>query len=733
MGDKSKNNKKQMITSRILMKDYLFSYEDYDNLYTQLQSQISKKFKLPEKIEENSEKAKFDQFFQMLRKKRNTMVMDLVRTFLEEKATLINKKSKKEALEDIDIDLDDDDENSEEQDEDKQLDIVAEKNVMKLTGAASKKTIYKSKYLKKKNQTLKNMLKQVVDDDFSEEKVTGKQSDKDSYRKNFLDFEQNMFDESISNYDEIQIPNCFNNGNKRLIGLNINSNQYDNPNSADKSQQLNKNIKHPQGNNCNDYLSRFYKRYNQNEAIFFQILENESKLTHNMEERIVSNSGNDRELQQCSICLQLPIVPLKCQNCTQMVCAKCAFEWIQKKNECPQGCSGEWKLSKPSETELDKIVLQQYFYCQFKQFGCFQTFKILDLISHESVCSYKAIPCKFCRNQVMQYQMDDHEKKCEYRVCKCKKCSFNYVAREKKTHNCLKTVLGHYSDLKKEFKKYQLDTEEKLFNFEKQLNELMEKNKGKLGRGYPYSDYTSSKKFFGFLNGQQEQQKQQQQQQQVLIQPSQNYSLNQPVLPSNPIQNKNLMKMPNKPMLNYISQYPSFMNANQSNTSSNNTLNFKPMKAVNTQNSQPPIPYINNDLNKTEKIPNLIEKEQEKIKISNNQGFLNLNIPSSSQSQSKILFQNQTNDNIQDRSNQSNLNYPMYLKLPQFSNQQMQINQPLFKLNQENSTNPPVKPQDQNSNSINSNESNNQFNNQFDMPIDQFYDFQNTYSPDYFF
>ncbi|KAL4448723.1 hypothetical protein ABPG74_012812 [Tetrahymena malaccensis] len=725
MGDKSKNSQKQMIACRILMKDYLFSYEDYDNLYAQLQSQISsKKFKLPEKVEENSDKWRFEQFFQMLRKKRNSMVMDSVKQFLEENATLVNKKSKKEHLEDLENDEDNSD-----GDEDKQEAIIIEKNNTKPNGGASKRSSYVSQYLKRKTQALKNMLKQVNDEDSMEEKEAGKPSDKDSNMKRFVDNNQLMFDESDSNQYDMFVP----------IGLNMMYNDFNSSNQAEKSQQFNKNIKLPKANNCKDYLSRFYNKFNQNESIFFQILENESKLTHNMEERIVSNSVDDRELQQCSICLQLPVVPLKCQNCTQMVCAKCAFEWIQKKNECPQGCFGEWKLSKPSETELDKIVLQQYFYCQYKEFGCIQTHKILDLINHESICQYKAIPCQFCRNQVVQYQMDDHEKICEYRICKCKNCSFNYVAREKKTHNCLKTVLEQYSDLKKEFKKYQLDTEEKLFNFEKQLNELMEKNKSKFGRSNQFNDFTSSKKMFGYFDGQQGLPKQQQQQPNLMQSQSSLPSF-QPNIPPVSVQNKNLQKMPpfyssfaNSNSNNLNNNYSTMSqnnnnnnsnnNNNNNNNSNNNNNNANPFKSkiVNNQSFLNLKPQTNNDL-KIEKIP-LIKSQQENPQ--NNQGsFITVASPIS-QSQNNNLIQNSMNDKIQNRNYQC-LN-PIYFKPPSYSNQQMQINPP-YKEMQIPSIN---KPQDQNSNSLNSNESNNQF--AIDLPLDYNFDFQNTYSNEFFF
>ena len=70
-----------------------------------------------------------------------------------------------------------------------------------------------------------------------------------------------------------------------------------------------------------------------------------------------------RDSMRCSICLEIPIDPMECENCRNLFCKACITKW--QKN-CPFQCPGQLRVRPCSHIlkEFIQILQISCHYCQ---------------------------------------------------------------------------------------------------------------------------------------------------------------------------------------------------------------------------------------------------------------------------------------------------------------------------------------------------------------------------------
>ena len=237
----------------------------------------------------------------------------------------------------------------------------------------------------------------------------------------------------------------------------------------------------------------------------------------------------------CPICTEIPLNPIKCSICGNIVCQECQKKW----KKCPFNCQNFKMLN------LDRIFknvinlfktkcvfhdkgCQKILYfkdylnhiknCEFSEFYCKVDnckFKgnINDCLNHLFSCGLKKIKCKYCQKKCFKFQLKEYEEYCgnllikcnlcneeilnknlknhkenicEYSFINCKKCNKNMIRKEFKLHDkikCLECQVEYWKNLSKKKDDTINNMKEELESIRKEL--LSERN---LSRDYSVKD-----------------------------------------------------------------------------------------------------------------------------------------------------------------------------------------------------------------------------------------------------
>ena len=133
---------------------------------------------------------------------------------------------------------------------------------------------------------------------------------------------------------------------------------------------------------------------------------------------------------ECIIYKNLADEPHQTGCCGHTVCFKCADEWREKNNSCPNCCEAPLDLAKDTRTK--RFISSLVVYCSHYKGGCEWKGSISELQSHlQSKCLYEEIPCgnEGCSMKVMRKNINNHMKKTcamRWQPCPCCKAMFTY-------------------------------------------------------------------------------------------------------------------------------------------------------------------------------------------------------------------------------------------------------------------------------------------------------------------
>lgn len=131
-------------------------------------------------------------------------------------------------------------------------------------------------------------------------------------------------------------------------------------------------------------------------------------------------------MSSCPICLiEIITDPIKCINCKNSFCKKCAFFWQIVKDECPLKCSSSpWKLDLEQnlKEEFDGFIKCPYCH-RLGSLKCPKT-SCRQQISFEEKLKKTKIVCKICNEELKLFVALPHQNcntwnKSFYFFCEC--------------------------------------------------------------------------------------------------------------------------------------------------------------------------------------------------------------------------------------------------------------------------------------------------------------------------
>ena len=159
----------------------------------------------------------------------------------------------------------------------------------------------------------------------------------------------------------------------------------------------------------------------------------------------------------CEICDDLAINPVRCSDCQELYCKECSdLVKIQGKN-----CyNHEGKLnSLYIDEEINRVIHEEFLFgCLNKE--CKVSLKYDKITFHYLICDKLLMNCPYkdCEFKGKEADINSHIKICSYANSVCYVCWKKFNQEDKKTHNCLSTMVEELIILEKE-----LNTKQKIY------------------------------------------------------------------------------------------------------------------------------------------------------------------------------------------------------------------------------------------------------------------------------
>ena len=100
---------------------------------------------------------------------------------------------------------------------------------------------------------------------------------------------------------------------------------------------------------------------------------------------LISNLTTISPTLQCSICLDLVMSPVECNNCTKLFCQDCIDNWLKNETECPN----KHKFEKKEKLDdwIIKALSKIFLKCPYN--GCKSDYAYKHWTSHVKKCPFK--------------------------------------------------------------------------------------------------------------------------------------------------------------------------------------------------------------------------------------------------------------------------------------------------------------------------------------------------------
>ena len=159
-----------------------------------------------------------------------------------------------------------------------------------------------------------------------------------------INSQNNVYNQNNNNYCQFNNMNPYLNPNMNNINQNVNymnQNQFINMNNNNPNNYINSNFLNP--NNVNNKINdRKLNNPNINEynvPTNCKISEKSKVILNNdkiLRGQLISNPKTISPTLRCSICLDLVMDPVECDNCSKLFCKYCIEKWLNyNNNECP--------------------------------------------------------------------------------------------------------------------------------------------------------------------------------------------------------------------------------------------------------------------------------------------------------------------------------------------------------------------------------------------------------------
>ena len=187
----------------------------------------------------------------------------------------------------------------------------------------------------------------------------------------------------------------------------------------------------------------------------------------------------------CPICTEIPLNPIKCSICGNIMCKECEKKW----NKCPFNCKNFQIL------ELDRIfkkVINLFkTKCPFHENGCLEILYFKDYLNHIKGCVFsefycqvegckfkgnkndcykhifscglQKIKCKYCEKKCYKFKLKEYENYCGNLLIKCNLCNSDILNKNLENHklNVCEYVIIKCKNCNKKMKRKEMKLHDK--------------------------------------------------------------------------------------------------------------------------------------------------------------------------------------------------------------------------------------------------------------------------------
>ena len=231
--------------------------------------------------------------------------------------------------------------------------------------------------------------------------------------QNMINLNNNM----MANMNNRNMVNNFNMMNNQNMNMKMYNNNMNNMNNVDNINNIyninNINNMNNMNNNLNannlvnnmNYLSlntqnceNKYKMTKYEELINYKTSDQTKLiLSHNeiSRQKLISNLTTVSPTLQCSICLDLVMIPVECEICAKLFCQDCIESWLKNTNECPN--KHEFKKKEVLDDWIKEALGKIYLKCPYE--GCIADYAYKHWKDHVKKCT--------CKNRGIKKITDD--------------------------------------------------------------------------------------------------------------------------------------------------------------------------------------------------------------------------------------------------------------------------------------------------------------------------------------
>ena len=101
---------------------------------------------------------------------------------------------------------------------------------------------------------------------------------------------------------------------------------------------------------------------------------------------LIANNQEISPTFQCSICLDLVMDPVECENCSKLFCNECINGWLKNSNQCPN--KHLFKKANDLDEWIKKSLNKIFINCPY--FKCNSKYNYNMWKNHLKVCNYKS-------------------------------------------------------------------------------------------------------------------------------------------------------------------------------------------------------------------------------------------------------------------------------------------------------------------------------------------------------
>ena len=125
----------------------------------------------------------------------------------------------------------------------------------------------------------------------------------------------------------------------------------------------------------------------------------------------------------CGLCQAILVDPVECKGCKNRFHHKCLEKFHVETGMCPMQCVNPKFLS--VKKDVEKKLAKMQFKCRHHMMGCTKVISYSEVASHDEKCEFQPVKCqayKSCKTKCVRKEIIQHEAVCPYIAVPCIYC-----------------------------------------------------------------------------------------------------------------------------------------------------------------------------------------------------------------------------------------------------------------------------------------------------------------------